>query len=938
MTPERWQRVDALFQAALDCAPEARIAFVASACPGDPALRNEVEKLLASFDAAGNFLEQPAADSLGFDQTPAPVPSLTPGQKLAHYEIISLLGSGGMGEVYLARDTKLDRRIALKLLPAHFAADPERVSRFEREARAASALNHPNIITIHEIGQQDGKHFIATEYIAGETLRQRLNRGPLVRHEAVTIARQIAGAIAAAHRAGIVHRDIKPENVMIWPDGLVKVVDFGLAKPLDQESEAQPDSGSSPHTPDTDPDFLIGTLNYLSPEQVRREKLDPRTDIFSLGVVFYEMLAGTRPFFGPTPAEVCAAILHRDPPHLKEPALSRIANRALAKTQDDRYQTAAEFEADLLATRLMSTSRASRLWMRAAVAAVVLLVVLIAFGLWKMRQTTPPAAQAFTPLTRQKLTDLVGQELFPSLAPDGQSFVFASSRRGDWDIYRQTIGARDAVNLTADSSSYDNQPAFSPDGKRITFCSSRDGNGIYVMNSDGSNVQKLTEGGNNPAWSPEGREIVFADERIWDHEVRTTFPGSSRLWAVDVETHQRRLITAHDAVQPSWSPSGDRIAFWGEHNGRQRDIWTVAASGVGDPVPVTDDAAVDWNPVWSPDGRQLLFLSNRGGSVNLWRVALGQSGDVQGEPEPILASENTQHVCLARDGRGLIYTQVNRSENLWQVGFDPVTGKIKDTPTPLTQGLKRYGMFALAPDEQTFAYVGLGEPQMDLFVSKIDGTLLRRLTDDSAHDNVPRWSADGEQIAFVSDRSGKQEIWRTRMDGTEPEQLTDVPARDVIDPVWSPDGKRLLYQIRNVNSFIIDVDEPGTIRTPQPLAGQPLPGFLVWDWSRDGNLLAGWQPGQERPERGIGVYSFARQSYERLTDFGEFPVWLNDNRRLLFVSFRELYLLDRMGGRPQALLSTSPNEIGLIALSRDNRRLYFTRRSNEADIWLLKLE
>ncbi len=938
MKAERWQRVETLFQAALARAPETRTTFLVEACPDNPSLREEVEKLLASFDAADSFLETPAADDLGFISQSSAVPSLASGQQLAHYEILSLLGVGGMGEVYLARDTKLDRPIALKLLPAQFAADPERVRRFEREARAASALNHPNIITIHEIGQESGTHFIATEYIAGETLRQRLNHGKLATSEAVAIARQIASALSAAHQAGIVHRDIKPENVMIWPDGLVKVLDFGLAKPLGEEPEPPSNTRLSETPLQTDPDLLVGTLNYLSPEQVRREKLDARTDLFSLGVVLYEMLAGARPFTGSTAAEVCAAILHGIPPPLVTCPLSHIVNRALAKERARRYQTAAELQADLSASALaqpaMSRSR------RRLVMAVMLILVLCALGFWTWAKRGAKTEPAFKAQLAQKLTDLAGQELFPILAPDGQSFVFASYGSGNWDIYRQTIGAREAVNLTADSRGLDFQPAFSPDGARIAFCSTRHGSGVFVMNSDGGQVERLTEGGNNPAWSPDGREIAFADERIWDYEARTTYPSRSHLWAVNLATRTRRLITEHDAVQPSWSPHGHRLAFWGEQKGGHRDIWTVAASGGSEPVTVTDDGYVDWNPVWSPDGRQLYFLSNRRGGMNLWRVAIDEaSGRVLGAPEPaLLPTDNAQHINFARDGRSLIYAQINRSENLWQIAFDPASGKVTGTATPLIQGLKRYTMFSLAPDEQSFVYLAQGEPQYDLFVSKLDGTPLRRLTDDIAQDQVPRWSPDGQRIAFLSDRSGKYEIWQVRQDGIGLAQMTNVPGQEVIDPVWSPDGKRLLYQIRNVNSFIIHADQPGAAQTPQPLTGQAPPGFLVWDWSPNGELLGGWQPGQEKPHRGIVVYSFARQSYERLTDFGEFPVWLNDNQRLLFLNSRELYLLDRMGGQPRQIFSLSTNDFGLLALSRDNRRIYFTRRSNEADIWLLRLE
>ncbi|HKE56533.1 MAG TPA: protein kinase, partial [Pyrinomonadaceae bacterium] len=585
MDAERWQQIDKLFQAALARAPEFRTAFLNDACSGDTALQQEVEQLLLSFAAAGSFLEAPIGESFAIADKSAQAPSLTTGQQLAHYEIISQLGAGGMGEVYLARDLSLDREIALKLLPAQFAADPERVSRFAREARAASALNHPNIIVIHEVGEESGKHFIATEYIAGETLRQKLNHGCLPSAEAVGIARQVASALAAAHETGLIHRDIKPENIMVRPDGLVKVLDFGLAKPLgDQTDVPRRKSAPDDASLETDPDLLLGSLNYLSPEQVRHEKLDARTDLFSLGVVCYEMLSGVRPFAGATPAEVCAAILSSDPLPITDDHLWPIVSKALAKQRDGRYQSAREF-----LTALSAETNSFR-WTRAALAFVTVAVAIVA-GIWFWNSRSQ-SRSGFTAAVAQKLTDTPGQELFPHLSPDGQRVIFSSAREGNWDIYVQAVGERTATNLTPGSATAEFQAAYSPDGRQIAFRSSRDGGGVYLMNSDGTNVTKLSDLGFNPAWSPDGNELAVGEDISWDYEARNTYPSASRLWAINLATRQRRLITEHDAVQPDWSPHGKRIAFWGEQRGGHRDIWTVAANA-GEPVPVTDDAHID---------------------------------------------------------------------------------------------------------------------------------------------------------------------------------------------------------------------------------------------------------------------------------------------------------------------------------------------------------
>jgi eukaryotic-like serine/threonine-protein kinase len=950
MTPERWRQIEAVFHSALELAPDARPDFLDGACSGDLDLRHRIDALLVAHEAAGDFIEAaPMAGAISAilsqsaEDTPHAADHSLIGRRISHYEIQALVGAGGMGEVYLATDVMLDRPVAIKILPSQFTQDVAQVRRFEREARAASALNNPNIITIHEVGREGDVHFIATEFIEGRTLRQLLADGRLPAGEVVGLAAQIARALSAAHAAGIVHRDIKPENVMVRPDGLVKVLDFGLAKPGERGPAASAAPAHAVVSLQTDAGMLMGTVSYLSPEQVRRQQVDHRTDIFSLGVVLYEMLAGERPFKGDGVNEVFDAILNREPEPITSnhvPAeLNRVLALALAKDAAARYQTADELRAELLRfARAAEGARPPRQRKWAALVAVLVLPAALGLWLWQMRRAPPPRA-AFA-AAAQKLTDLPGEEVFPRLAPDGQSFIFASSRNGNWDIYRQAVGARVVVNLTAGADSYDTQPAYSPDGARIAFRSSRNGGGVFVMNNDGSDVTRLTEAGFNPTWSPDGRELALNDDNISNYEGRNTYPSASKLWAVNVKTRARRVITTRDAVQPDWSPHGRRLAFWGEQKGGNRDIWTVASDGGSEPVPVTNDAFTDWNPVWSPDGEYLYFLSNRGGEMNLWRVAIDEStGRLRGTPEPAtLPSNNCQHISFARNGTRLVYGQSTRSENVWQIGFDPARGQVVGAAASLTQGLKRYAFFSLAPDEQNFVYLARGEPQQDLFIADRAGTPPRRLTDDIAQDIVPRWSPDGRWIAFLSDRGGKYEIWKVRPEGSGLAKLTHEPGREVIAPVWSPDGRKLLYQIRNVNSYIIDAERPGTEQTPQGLAGQPPPGFIPWDWSPDGTLLVGWQPLNER--RAIVVYEFARQRYERFgTGLGSYPIWLSDNRRVLFREGGSLFLLDRLNGKWREILALKPPSlIGSYALSRDNRRLYYTSGSNEADIWLLTLD
>jgi eukaryotic-like serine/threonine-protein kinase len=359
MSPERWQQIEELFYAALELPTAERGTFLDRVCGGDAELRAEVEKLLAGHSQAAGFLDTPAPELVA-RKIAADSRAALAGRTLGHYRVLSQLGAGGMGEVYLAEDTRLSRRVAVKLLPARFTSDAERVRRFEQEARAASALNHPNILTIYEVGQASEAagaasnfHYIVTEFVEGETLRERLRRSRLSVAEALDVAAQTAGALRAAHAAGIVHRDIKPENLMLRPDGYVKVLDFGLAKlieappaSLDTQTETRPQMT-------TESGIVLGTASYLSPEQARGQKADARADIFSLGVVLYEMAAGRRPFEGATAVEIVAAILHTEPPPLGTQApdvpeaLERAVGKALRKDRDARYQSVHELLADL---------------------------------------------------------------------------------------------------------------------------------------------------------------------------------------------------------------------------------------------------------------------------------------------------------------------------------------------------------------------------------------------------------------------------------------------------------------------------------------------------------------------------------------------------------------------------------------------------------------
>ena len=979
MTPERWQQLKQIFQSALERTPAERSVFLAQACGDDAVLRNEVESLISSHNQAGESIEAMAAEAATemLDQAGPIV-----GKQIGHYLVTRRLGHGGMGEVFLAQDTKLGRKVALKLLLRDFTSNEERLRRFQQEARAASALNHPNILTIHEIGQEGSLHFMASEYVEGETLRQHLLRVPMTLGQTLDVAVQVASALAAAHQVGIIHRDIKPENVMLRSDGYVKVLDFGLAKliPVTVHTDAP-----TLLQVETEQGIVMGTFNYMSPEQARGLTVDTRTDIWSLGVMLYEMVAGRQPFEGETPSDVMSLILQKEPLPLAHslpavpPELERIVRKALRKDREERYQTSKDLLIDLRSLRkelereaemersappmpgkvvssgqstaaiAHSTSSAEYIVTeikqhKRAAALILGMVIIVSAGALYLfsRRSALPRQAALPNATFTQLTDQSGPEYFPSLSPDGKSFVYAGYASGNWDIYLQRVGGKNPINLTKDSPADDTQPAFSPDGERIAFRSERDGGGIFVMGATGESVKRLTDFGYDPAWSPDGKEIACANEGgVLTASMRNN--PNSRIWAFNVATGAKRLVTKVDAVQPSWSPHGYRIAYQGRRNGAQRDIWTISAGG-GEPVEVTNDSAIDWNPVWSPDGNYLYFVSDRGGSMNLWRVPMEEStGKLLGSFEAVTTpSPYMAHLSFSRDGRRMAYAHMVRSGSIQRVAFDPVREAVVGQPTSVTHGSRVAMVPNVSSNGEWLTFDTQSEKQEDILVVREDGTGLRQLTDDSYKDRAPSWSPDGKRIVFFSDRSGKWEIWIINADGSGLQQVTYTTSATV-NPVWSPDGARIVYRVEGANPEIIQVGKSWQEQTPQtlPSMSDPADRLWVWSWSPDGRKLAGHLPHSQGPLSGIVVYSLDSQQYEKLTDIGSFPVWLSDSRRLLFqgTDRHKLYLIDSQSKKFHEVLSVAPHEFGNgVTLPRDNRLIYFSLLTTEADIWLMTMD
>ena len=632
---ERWARLDELLDQALARPAAERRSFLQAACGPDESLRRETLRLLelAEMDdrelspgaLAAELWDDGAVD--GGRREPAELP---PGTAVGSYRVLGLLGRGGMGYVYEAEDPKLRRHVALKVLPAELDTEDRR-RRFEREARTLAAIQHPGIVHVYSIEESAGVRYIAMERVYGRTLAERIGEAGLTLPELLDVAIPLADALAAAHARGVIHRDLKPANVMIADDGHVKVLDFGVAK---WRSGTDESAGSQAG-------IVVGTVSYMSPEQAVGDEVDHRTDLFTLGILLFLMSTGELPFRGASAAAVVQSLLHDTPPSVTDRSrASRRGSAASSSAAWPRIAAAATRRRSTVKSDLEALRRslyadppavASRRRRRAALAAAGGVVALAAAAAFLR-----PLSRSAAPLegTFAAATSAPGPELFPSLSPDGQLLAYAGRESGNWDVYVLRLGGGRAINLTEEWTGGDVQPAFSPDGRQIAFRSSRDGGGLFVMSATGGPARRVLDRGWNPAWSPDGREIAFATQPVFDSPHDR--PAPSELWAVSVADGGTRRLTRDDAVQPAWSPHGDRVAYWGLAKGRsRRDLWTVPAGG-GDAVSVTQDDAVDWSPAWSPDGRELYFSSDRGGSMNLWRIALDErSGRVRGEPERV---------------------------------------------------------------------------------------------------------------------------------------------------------------------------------------------------------------------------------------------------------------------------------------------------------------
>ena len=879
-----------------------------------------------------------------------------PQMNLSHYRLVSKIGAGGMGEVYRARDTRLDREVAIKLLPADFAKDADRLKRFEQEARATSALNHPNILTIYDIGNHEGAPYLVAELLEGEELRAELERGALAPRKAIEYAQQIAAGLAAAHEKGIVHRDLKPENLFVTKDGRVKILDFGLAKLKPQPMSGGVDSEAPTMKPLTNPGVVLGTVGYMSPEQVRGHETDHRSDIFSFGIILHEMLSGQRTFAGDSLVELMNAILKDEPAELSEtnakisPALDKIVRRCLEKKPERRFHSAHDLGFALEA--LSSTGNARALAGNAEQGDAVMPTY--------AAPSQHAGARAF-PVGRERLAWLVAAVLLlglllalpivvkylrlsPPVAPVGVRFTIAAPEK--------------ATGLFA--------PALSPDGRHLVFVATVEGKSSLWLRALGSLTAQPLPGTEDvwgsPIWSPDSRSFVFAAGGVLR---KLELAGG-------VPQTLCKLEDVTEAVFGTWNRDG--VILFSTIGGRT-GIYRVPATG-GEPVLVlrSDETARYRFPIFLPDGRH--FLVNRESLPSeveeIHLVALDRP-----ETTPLLAAGSQAryvngHLLFARAGAllaapfnadslkltGEPFVVADKVKNSWSFSvsengslvYDPAVSRDNGQLTWLDRAGKPLGTVGpvgeyewprLSPDGKRVA-VARNDPQTqirDIYVIDLARGVSSRLTFDPGDDLGPVWSPDGSRIAWRSGRDGAFQVNQRLASGIGPEEVLVKDNVRQHFTGWSADGRFLLYGRDDPKTRwdILLVPTEGD-RQPVPFLQTPFaegPG----SFSPDGRWIAYPSDDQGRFEVYVQPFPATGDKWQISTNGGQFPVWRSDGKELYYVSNdgKLMAVEVKPGGSfeataPRMLFDLAPvrANVGVFAVTAAGDRFLFVTTREEA--------
>jgi serine/threonine protein kinase len=776
------------------------------------------------------------------------------GKKIGRYEIRQMLGAGGMGEVYLAHDAQLDRQIALKILSGEFSLDESRRSRFRQEARAASALNHPNIITIYEIGETEAGTFLATEFIEGETLRDILKRAPLSIARALKIAEQIANALAAAHHAHIIHRDIKPENIMIRRDQIAKILDFGLAKPVIRNADG---TQKADEFAQTTPGIVVGSVRYMSPEQARGLAVDERTDVWSLGVVLYEMLTGRAPFDGETTSDTLAAVIYKEPENLalyvpNAPAeLQRIVRKALRKERDERYQNIKDFALDLKnllyeieheisaenktqplpAFYIDNSSAPNRIhntlsgnnsthvsvppaassaeyiveqvkthkWQTALVSiGVMLLLTAVGLGFYRWISVEPLATKA-APFEKTQISRIStdGKILMPAISPDGKYVAYLSGDMGSRSLVVRQVATESTVTILPPTPLTFRGINFTPDGNYVYYVQLTGDNSLgtlYQVPTLGGTPRKLIEDvDSGVSFSPDGKRLTFVRHIPKDKNDVVFTANSDGTNVQPLAGSKNSEFNFFHKVNPQWSPDGAKILVAGGK----------AEGGDADNLQLAEIAVADGKfNVFNPKKWKGIvdYAWCKDGSAILLTAKNTEEGTIQiwrfgypnGELHPVTNDLNNYfRLGLAADSATLIALKNDAVSNLW--AFAPQTKELTQISSENRGADGESGLTETVGGKLLFTRHD--ETKVNLWTIGIDGKTPERLTDEAKFNGHPIITPDNRHIVFCSNRNGGARIWRMDVNGKNAMPLTEGnPNGGDYEPQLTPDGKNIIFQ------------------------------------------------------------------------------------------------------------------------------------------------
>ena len=766
---------------------------------------------------------------------------LAAGTRLGPYEILAPIGAGGMGEVYRARDSRLDRDVAIKVLPEHVAQDPEARARFEREARAVAGLSHPNILAIHDFGEEDGTAYAVTELLEGGTLRERLGNAALPVRKVLDYGVQIAQGLAGAHEKGVVHRDLKPENIFITEDGRAKILDFGLAK---LELAAHEDLTASPTVAvGTRPGTVLGTMGYMSPEQVRGRDVDARSDLFAFGSVLYEMLSGERAFWRDTAADTMSCILREDPPSLSTasqevaPALQRIVEHCLEKGPAERFQSARDLAFHLEAVGTASSSvvrepiqepddRPRRGLPRAAPLLAGLAVGLVAGGLLVAQFLSP---EPYEP-PRLRYLSYSGRENIPSASPDGRLIAHESTHGDRSQIWVKQFPGGNEVALTDGPD--DRAPRISPDGSQVLFTRVEGAlTSLFRIPVVGGEPRKILDDAYDGDWSPDGEQVAFLRDRSVDGGIAVSLgivdPGGQG---------SRDILTLKETRlwSPRWSPDGRTIAAvqGGMENSPHSILLVDAETGATRALHPPPPAGRLSAPAWNGDGKALIYTVSE-------TIAIGDQSSGRLIVQEIESGRSEIRMWLPTTADALdvlapgtlVMGVASRRQNLREV--DLVDGAAAGKPRRVTRGSSTDRQPVFSRDGRWMLFSSNRGGNLDLWKLSVETGAIRRVTEDDDADWDPAFTADGANILWSTDRGGHFEIWTCAADGTGARQLTQDGV-DAENPTATPDGQWIVYNSINpehVGLWKIHLDGTGAQRL--------VPGsWSVPDVSPDGRHVA----------------------------------------------------------------------------------------------------